>query len=270
MQCPSASWVWTSVNSKICAQNSRRKFGGKQNVLQGGMSAAHRCSSIPSCSYSPNHSRVLSHRGCRLRSWAAGPRVSEAASENGPDASQLRSVSFPTAKPGRFSEANTEFAQDFVVRGYEVGPNQRASINTIANLLQVRPSNGVHGPPPPPKRLPQNQTTPSHRLSSRSQTIELHHACMRAGSRRESCRRYMGQVRAHHAGIDRQGMLLLGGRACSSVKQFAMNCNSGRADPRLSILITLLLHLLLLLPLHHSDPRLGLAISLARRTSSSS
>ena len=45
---------------------------------------------------------------------------------------------FPAAAPGRFVDDNTAFVQEFPVRGYEVAPNQRASMVTIANLLQVR------------------------------------------------------------------------------------------------------------------------------------
>lgn len=45
---------------------------------------------------------------------------------------------FPSAAPGRFINGNTAFVQEFPVRGYEVSPNQRASMVTVANLLQVR------------------------------------------------------------------------------------------------------------------------------------
>jgi len=44
---------------------------------------------------------------------------------------------FPAAAPGRFIDDNTSFVQEFPVRGYEVSPNQRASMVTIANLLQA-------------------------------------------------------------------------------------------------------------------------------------
>jgi hypothetical protein len=44
---------------------------------------------------------------------------------------------FPAAAPGRFINDNTAFVQQFPVRGYEVAPNQRASMVTIANLLQA-------------------------------------------------------------------------------------------------------------------------------------
>ena len=46
-------------------------------------------------------------------------------------------VEFASAEPGRFIDNNSSFLQEFPVRGYEVSPNQRASMVTIANLLQV-------------------------------------------------------------------------------------------------------------------------------------
>ena len=38
-----------------------------------------------------------------------------------------------------FRDDQKSFASVFSIRGYEVGPDRRASIVTIANLLQVRP-----------------------------------------------------------------------------------------------------------------------------------
>lgn len=46
---------------------------------------------------------------------------------------------FPTAAAGHFIDNNTSFVQEFPVRGYEVAPDQQASMVTIANLLQVGP-----------------------------------------------------------------------------------------------------------------------------------
>jgi hypothetical protein len=54
---------------------------------------------------------------------------------------------FPTTEPGRFNEECTSFTQEFAIRGYEVSPNQRSSVVTVANLLQVRCSErrvGIH------------------------------------------------------------------------------------------------------------------------------
>ncbi|GAX73594.1 hypothetical protein CEUSTIGMA_g1045.t1 [Chlamydomonas eustigma] len=52
---------------------------------------------------------------------------------------------FPSAAPGRFINDNTAFVQQFPVRGYEVAPNQRASMVTIANLLQELAGNHAVG-----------------------------------------------------------------------------------------------------------------------------
>lgn len=54
--------------------------------------------------------------------------------------------SIDVAKPtplvnGRFSADQTSFSSEFVIRGYEVGPDRRASILTIANLLQENATN---------------------------------------------------------------------------------------------------------------------------------
>ena len=51
--------------------------------------------------------------------------------------SEVALAEFPAAAPGRFIDDNTSFVQEFPVRGYEVAPNQRASMVTVANLLQV-------------------------------------------------------------------------------------------------------------------------------------
>lgn len=59
---------------------------------------------------------------------------------------RLKRRSIDVAKPsplvnGRFSSDQTSFFSEFVIRGYEVGPDRRASILTIANLLQENATN---------------------------------------------------------------------------------------------------------------------------------
>lgn len=44
---------------------------------------------------------------------------------------------FPAPKPGSFAEDRSSFFEQHRIRGYEVSPDQRASMVTIANLLQV-------------------------------------------------------------------------------------------------------------------------------------
>lgn len=47
-------------------------------------------------------------------------------------------VALPAPEPARFEHDSTVFAEEFRIRGNEAGPDQRANIITIANLLQVR------------------------------------------------------------------------------------------------------------------------------------
>ena len=44
----------------------------------------------------------------------------------------------PVPAPGRLNADATAFVEEHRIRAYEVGPDQRATIVTIANLLQVR------------------------------------------------------------------------------------------------------------------------------------
>jgi hypothetical protein len=44
----------------------------------------------------------------------------------------------PSPQPAHFEQHNTVFVEEFRIRGNEAGPDQRANIITIANLLQVR------------------------------------------------------------------------------------------------------------------------------------
>ena len=66
--------------------------------------------------------------------------VEQQASVVGQATVEVAVAEFPSAAPGRFINGNTAFVQEFPVRGYEVSPNQRASMVTVANLLQVRTS----------------------------------------------------------------------------------------------------------------------------------
>lgn len=43
----------------------------------------------------------------------------------------------PGTEPSRFVNNSTAFVEQLRIRGYEAGPDQRANIVTIANLLQV-------------------------------------------------------------------------------------------------------------------------------------
>jgi hypothetical protein len=46
-------------------------------------------------------------------------------------------------KDARFNADCTVFIEEFRIRGNEAGPDQRANIITIANLLQVRNSSSA-------------------------------------------------------------------------------------------------------------------------------
>eukprot|EP00210_Caulerpa_lentillifera_P008838 g8433.t1 len=57
---------------------------------------------------------------------------------------KCRSIDVAKSTPlinGRFSTDQTSYTSEFVIRGYEVGPDRRASIQTIANLLQENATN---------------------------------------------------------------------------------------------------------------------------------
>lgn len=56
----------------------------------------------------------------------------------------------PAPREAHFEHDNTVFVEDFRIRGNEAGPDQRANIITIANLLQVGGWGGVYtvGPGP--------------------------------------------------------------------------------------------------------------------------
>ena len=45
---------------------------------------------------------------------------------------------FPAPAPGQFAPDKLRFSEEHRIRGYEVAPDQRANVVTVANLLQVR------------------------------------------------------------------------------------------------------------------------------------
>jgi hypothetical protein len=49
----------------------------------------------------------------------------------------INQLVLPTPSPGRLLNKATSFVDEHRIRGYEVGPDQRTNILTIANLLQV-------------------------------------------------------------------------------------------------------------------------------------
>jgi len=53
--------------------------------------------------------------------------------------------SFPAVATGSFTQDRQSFSEEYRVRGYEVGPDQRASVATVANLLQELASNHAVG-----------------------------------------------------------------------------------------------------------------------------
>ena len=65
----------------------------------------------------------------------------------------MATARFPAAAPGQFTDHNSAFFEDFPVRGYEVSPNQKASMVTIANLLQVSLPGGAWAHAPDSSRL---------------------------------------------------------------------------------------------------------------------
>ncbi len=77
------------------------------------------------------------------RSLGRGTRPESSVASATPVVAAVVTAEFPAAAPGRFINNSTAFVQEFPVRGYEVAPNQRASLVTIANLLQVRVSHAV-------------------------------------------------------------------------------------------------------------------------------
>lgn len=85
----------------------------------------------PACSR-PSTSYALPTRGqahCRSATLQTVPAA---------DAAPAVSVPvFPAPKPGQFVNQNTTFQEEHRIRGYEVTPNQQASIVTIANLMQA-------------------------------------------------------------------------------------------------------------------------------------
>jgi fatty acyl-ACP thioesterase A len=49
----------------------------------------------------------------------------------------------PAPSEAHFEASNTVFVEEFRIRGNEAGPDQRANIITIANLLQVCTTAGM-------------------------------------------------------------------------------------------------------------------------------
>jgi hypothetical protein len=50
----------------------------------------------------------------------------------------INQLVLPAPSPGRLLNKATSFIDEQRIRGYEVGPDQKTTILTIANLLQVR------------------------------------------------------------------------------------------------------------------------------------
>jgi len=72
------------------------------------------------------------------RSTTSTP-ISRPPSASTPTSSKVAHLSFPEASaPPQFSPACDSFSETHRIRGYEVRPDQRTTIVTVANLLQVR------------------------------------------------------------------------------------------------------------------------------------
>jgi hypothetical protein len=78
--------------------------------------------------------RCEAHRCVRAR--CAAPAVT-APPQLAPEDDVVQ-ASFPAPAPGLFTPNRASFSEEHRIRGYEVQPNQRANIVTVANLLQVR------------------------------------------------------------------------------------------------------------------------------------
>jgi hypothetical protein len=88
-------------------------------------------------------SRQLSHRGIRRKVlFVRGAAATAAATQvEAPATAEVVEPVFPVLPPpgsAHFEHDNTVFVEEFRIRGNEAGPDQRANIITIANLLQVR------------------------------------------------------------------------------------------------------------------------------------
>jgi len=76
---------------------------------------------------------------CAARSRLPLPAVCSAATveSHAPSTSQAMHVLAPCAA-GRLIYNGTAWVEEHRIRGYEVGPDQKTTISTIANLLQAR------------------------------------------------------------------------------------------------------------------------------------
>lgn len=93
----------------------------------------------PCATHSVNARRAMRARGGCLKP-SAGLTMEEmlrAVEELDPPKG-INQLVLPTAAPGRLLNKATSFIDEHRIRGYEVGPDQRTNILTIANLLQVR------------------------------------------------------------------------------------------------------------------------------------
>lgn len=90
------------------------------------------------------HPAALNSRQCarpqRLRARCAAVVATETAT-----APAVAHRVLPAPKDAHFEENRTIFVEEFRIRGNEAGPDQRANIITMANLLQVGRSGEIGG-----------------------------------------------------------------------------------------------------------------------------
>lgn len=116
-----------------------------------------RCHTPPQCRLGAGAGVLLRQRSevavrCRAQQVsgveaAAGTPAARAAVEGGERTSLAERL-----RLGSLLEDGLSYKESFIVRCYEVGINKTATVETIANLLQVRP------PPPMPGFLPVSQS----------------------------------------------------------------------------------------------------------------
>lgn len=110
-------------------------------LLELAMSAPPRVVGVrQTCSAATLLRRSGASRSRRVLSTRLGvARVATASTIKAPEVA-LDSAALAAAGAPHFEGANTVFVEEFRIRGNEAGPEQRANIVTIANLLQVRGS----------------------------------------------------------------------------------------------------------------------------------
>ena len=113
-----------------CSSLGRRVTSRSDQSAQLAQSRLHTWSSKSSCQR-PTHSRNAQCKAATLE------RQVEAQPEAVPEPRITREILPPPAS-GQLLDQGTAFCEEHRVRAYEVSPDQRATIVTVANLIQAR------------------------------------------------------------------------------------------------------------------------------------